>query len=474
MLYTLLLAERYGVNCEEGLLFYLQSGDVWRVNAGANEIRGLIMSRNEVVAWGRGRGGKKGKGGNEPENEEPFLPPTIDDVRICGRCYAVDTCMLYRKVRLYDLSYIPQADPVIFKAIEGISDTSSPIAELYTMKTGHLSPKHAAFFQRWERLVSLEEEDVVRFRRELWTMGSKEREDKGRCIGGLVLVKQGGDDKKAKAERFGQFVHRFTKRGSRGQNTGNEVVGGSILAGDPVTISVDCEAWSDSEPYSDRHAKKQSIHKGPYPRLLALVRGFVLEILGDAVVVALDHRVDDAYVWTRMGPEEDRKQFCSVGRSEVVYRLDKDELTGGVARIRDNLAQMFYVGANQRRLELIVDLTPPVFAPVEVDGSNTSLPSSGCSSSIGQTQLNANQQQALLHILRAEDYALVLGMPGTGKTTTVAELIRVLVRAGKTVLLTSYTHSAVDTILRKLVRRGTDAKDEEIGVLRLGNVDKVR
>ena len=29
-----------------------------------------------------------------------FLPPTIDSAKECKSCYAVDTCMLYRKVRL--------------------------------------------------------------------------------------------------------------------------------------------------------------------------------------------------------------------------------------------------------------------------------------------------------------------------------------------------------------------------------------
>jgi DNA replication ATP-dependent helicase Dna2 len=57
-------------------------------------------------------------------------------------------------------------------------------------------------------------------------------------------------------------------------------------------------------------------------------------------------------------------------------------------------------------------------------------------------------------------------MPGTGKTTVVGHLIRMLVEMGKTVLLTAYTHSAVDTILAKL--EGAD-----FGILRLGNVDKV-
>ena len=41
-------------------------------------------------------------------------------------------------------------------------------------------------------------------------------------------------------------------------------------------------------------------------------------------------------------------------------------------------------------------------------------------------------------------------MPGTGKTTTIACLVEVLVAQGKSVLLTSYTHSAVDNILLKL------------------------
>ena len=41
-------------------------------------------------------------------------------------------------------------------------------------------------------------------------------------------------------------------------------------------------------------------------------------------------------------------------------------------------------------------------------------------------------------------------MPGTGKTTTIARLVEVLVAQGMSVLLTSYTHSAVDNILLKL------------------------
>jgi len=43
-------------------------------------------------------------------------------------------------------------------------------------------------------------------------------------------------------------------------------------------------------------------------------------------------------------------------------------------------------------------------------------------------------------VLRMRDYALVLGMPGTGKTSTIVQAIAALQKVGRTVLLTAYTH----------------------------------
>lgn len=56
-----------------------------------------------------------------------------------------------------------------------------------------------------------------------------------------------------------------------------------------------------------------------------------------------------------------------------------------------------------------------------------------------------------MQVLSSQDFTLILGMPGTGKTTTIACLVRLLVALGKSVLVTSYTHSAVDNILLKLI-----------------------
>ena len=46
---------------------------------------------------------------------------------------------------------------------------------------------------------------------------------------------------------------------------------------------------------------------------------------------------------------------------------------------------------------------------------------------------------------------LAKGFPGTGKTSTIVFIARLMMALGKRVLITSYTHAAVDNILLKLV-----------------------
>ena len=58
---------------------------------------------------------------------------------------------------------------------------------------------------------------------------------------------------------------------------------------------------------------------------------------------------------------------------------------------------------------------------------------------------------------------MVLGMPGTGKTTTIACLVQVLVVRGYNVLLTSFTNSAVDNVLLKLIGNGEAEREREGG-----------
>jgi len=56
------------------------------------------------------------------------------------------------------------------------------IAELYDEKTGHMSSNDAVFFRKWETLLTVEEQEIGRFRSQLWTMTAKNREKTGRFV----------------------------------------------------------------------------------------------------------------------------------------------------------------------------------------------------------------------------------------------------------------------------------------------------
>ena len=65
---------------------------------------------------------------------------------------------------------------------------------------------------------------------------------------------------------------------------------------------------------------------------------------------------------------------------------------------------------------------------------------------------NANERQrlAVALALAAQDYLLVQGPPGAGKTSTIANMVRALRARGERVLLASFTNRAVDAMLDAL------------------------
>jgi len=67
---------------------------------------------------------------------------------------------------------------------------------------------------------------------------------------------------------------------------------------------------------------------------------------------------------------------------------------------------------------------------------------------------NAAQNEAVQRAVGAEDFALVHGPPGTGKTFTLARIVRALVEDGKRVLVSAFTNRAVDNALEALESQG--------------------
>ena len=80
--------------------------------------------------------------------------------------------------------------------------------------------------------------------------------------------------------------------------------------------------------------------------------------------------------------------------------------------------------------------------------------------------LNDSQQDAVRFALTAEDIAIIHGPPGTGKTTTLVELIRQIAQNGQCVLAVAPSNLAVDNLLERLLAAGENA-------IRLGNPARV-
>lgn len=77
-------------------------------------------------------------------------------------------------------------------------------------------------------------------------------------------------------------------------------------------------------------------------------------------------------------------------------------------------------------------------------------------------QLNLSQNKAVRHVLSVKDIGVIHGPPGTGKTTSLVQAIRLTLQSESQVLVCAPTNSAVDLLTEKLVELG-------INVVRLGH-----
>lgn len=80
--------------------------------------------------------------------------------------------------------------------------------------------------------------------------------------------------------------------------------------------------------------------------------------------------------------------------------------------------------------------------------------------------LNESQLAAVRHVITAQDVAIIHGPPGTGKTTTLVQVILETVRRERRVLVCAPSNTAVDLLTEKLAERG-------VNIIRIGNPSRV-
>jgi len=145
----------------------------------------------------------------------------------------------------------------------------------------------------------------------------------------------------------------------------------------------------------------------------------------------------------------DHPDWLSDGRIGV-------QITFDASGFRDmNLALLAAEEAQESRLATLRDI---IYGGIE--------PSFSVAPEIIASELNTSQRHAVTLCLAANDLAVIHGPPGTGKTTTLVQVIRHLARRSRPILVCAPSNAAVDLLVERCSAAGLD-------VVRLGNLARV-
>ncbi|KAJ2051154.1 DNA replication endonuclease-helicase Dna2 [Coemansia sp. S16] len=429
VLYTLLLSDKYDVDVNSGLLYYPRTGEVVRVPRIDDELRALVAMRNEMVPY-------------LTQSITPSCQPPamLGQEFMCSRCQIQPSCFIKHR------------------ATEGGNLASAKVSkESWEAQVGHLTEDHLNFVRKWMDLIDGEESDMHQFRAELWTMRAAHREAlTGRCLSNMKLEVELTEDTGVVGS-YSRYRQTFVPAVRAGRRS---FLDSQLSVGDPIVVSSEAGHYAFILGYVSALEFNRIVISGDRP-----VRGVpkrlakfdsvnnqdfesIMEIRQENIMASFNEE-------TVIHPE------IPASAAQDTFRIDKDEMNSAMARIRTNIMRLFAAAnGNPECRRLVVDLQQPTFMPLSKDVESL------IQTAQNNRRLNTGQAAVLRKVLSAADYALVMGMPGTGKTTTIAELVGLLVDQGKTVLLASYTHIAVDNILFKLQERN-------IPMIRLGNKTKV-
>ncbi|XP_076435197.1 DNA replication ATP-dependent helicase/nuclease DNA2-like [Babylonia areolata] len=389
-------------NPGEGLLLYLKHNDMDTVPVRPENTRGLLQLRNEM-AYYLSRQVKTSRGeGGEVVHQLGCLPSPINSQRSCSKCPQLVNCALYQR-SVENLQHPPD----------------HAMSSLVPEALSHLSDSHLSYVRHWLLCLDLEAAaQHAHSLRNIWCMSSADREEQGDCLRQLVMVTSmlGVPETQAFSEGKGCCVQLQRKPGF----CGGALNMGGLAKNDVVVIS--------SED----------------GRYIALSTGFIRDITENVVDVVVDRdsfHENTAFQW-------------------LVLRIDRCDTFNTAGYLMSNLSRLLDNSPHCHKLRSLI-----------IDGRKPEFQLTMSKSAVEKVKrifrpLNKPQKTAILKVLMSKDYLLIKGYPGTGKTSTIVALVKILRELGQTVLLTSYTHSAVDNILLKLKRDG-------VPFLRLGRSSRI-
>ena len=227
---------------------------------------------------------------------------------------------------------------------------------------------------------------------------AKQLESLGVCIRKLDLVE-------TVYSSYGKYLCQFQKRTN--SDFENKISKYKFDSGDVVGLF----------QYGDK------IHEKP------LYRGIVSQFNSKKIVVVFDEEIEE---------ETLPKNICLV---QLVNQITYDRIKNGLEKLK----QMEF---NEKSLNL-VNVLFEVFEPT----FNESIERKNYIKNLTffNTELNESQKDAVRFALEVNEIGLIHGPPGTGKTTTIVEVILQLVKLGNKILVVAPSNIAVDNIGEKLI-----------------------
>ena len=366
------------------------------------------------------------------------LPPMEQCATECERCFVKHTCF------------------TVNAALEGGGDkmADKAVAGLARETVGHLTPKLAECLKKWLNLVDLEASVSSSRRATPWMPVSDVRNRGAFAVGGLRFLPSTKHGHKTKlGEKF--------NCAEDDDEFAGDTTDSSLAANAPrpylYALAVPtAETRETHEIESESEHESELLHTLRPGDRLVLSRNHGEIVVGRVIVVDVGARDQKRFV--RLASERAvRFDGPGAAKDDQTWRLDKDDGGGTMSgRARAALVETFSSGdaraVNLRRQ--LFDLAPPVFDYAQADTLLANLSLTGAKH---VWNLNDEQRGAVRRVLAAKDYCLIVGLPGSGKSQVLAATVRALLDSGKSVLITSHTHTAVDNVLQRLPNVGVDS-----------------